>query len=153
MANTYTQIHIQVVFAVKYRKAKVKPEWQEELYKYITGIIQSEGHKLLAINGTEDHIHIFFGMRPVQALSDLIMKVKSHSSKWINEKGLSETKFQWQEGFGGFSYGKSQVPGIISYIHGQEEHHRKRNFLEEYKEMLKTFEVEFDEQYIFVEPF
>ena len=152
MANTYTQIHIQAIFAVKYRKAMVGPIWQDELYKYITGIIQSEGHKLLAINGTTDHIHILFGMRPIQALSDLIMKVKSHSSKWINEKGLTSTKFQWQEGFGGFSYGKTQVPGVISYIHKQEEHHRKRNFLEEYKEILEFFEVEYNVQYIFIEP-
>jgi putative transposase len=152
MANTYTQIHIQAVFAVKYRRAMILPDWKNEMYKYITGIVQSEGHKMLAINGMEDYIHIFFGMRPVQALSDLVNKIKSHSSIWINEQGLTRSKFRWQEGFGGFSYGKFQVPSIINYVFNQEEHHRKRNFLEEYKDLLNEFEVDYNDRYIFTEP-
>lgn len=103
MANTYTQIHIQAIFAVQNRECLIQKEWQEELYKYITGIIQNQGHKLLQINGMSDHLHIFFGMRPNQSLSDLIKKVKGDSSLWINEKGFLKNKFSWQSGFGAFS--------------------------------------------------
>jgi REP element-mobilizing transposase RayT len=152
MANTYTQIHIHVVFAVKFRKALIQHEWKDELYKYITGTIQSEGHKLLAVNGMTDHIHILFGQRPNQSLSDLMSRIKGHSSKWINEKGFTHEKFQWQEGYGAFSYEKTTVPRVIAYILNQDEHHRKQTFLEEYLDFLKTFEIDYDEAYIFHEP-
>jgi putative transposase len=109
MANTYTQIHIQTIFAVKRRK-----EWKDELYKYITGIIQAHGHKLLAINGMSDHLHIFFGMRPIQSLSDLMQDIKGSSSKWINEKRFINDRFEWQEGYGAFSYSKSQTADVIA---------------------------------------
>lgn len=149
MANTYTQIHIQAVFAVQNRKSIIHSSWKDELYKYITGIIQNQNHKLLVINGTEDHIHMLFGFRPVQSLSDLIQDVKGCSSRWINEKNFQKSRFSWQEGVGAFSYSKSQLNSIIGYIKNQDEHHRKTTFIEEYIEILRQFEVEFDERYIF----
>lgn len=149
MANTYTQIHIQAVFAVQNRQCLIQKEWEAELYKYITGIVQNQGHKLLQINGMPDHVHAFFGMRPIQSLSDLMKKIKGESSTWINQKGFLKNKFSWQEGYGGFSYGKSQVPSVIRYIQNQKEHHQKKTFIEEYVDFLNAFEVDYDERYIF----
>jgi putative transposase len=130
MANTFTQIHIQTVFCVENRKSLIKPDWKDELYKYITGIIQENGHKLLIINGMPDHIHLFFGFRPTQSLSDLMQEVKAGSSKWINEKKFIKEKFSWQAGYGGFSYSKSHVESVIDYIKNQERHHQKKTFLQ-----------------------
>jgi len=152
MANTYTQIHLQVIFAVKKQNRANSKEWKDELYKYITGIIQSQDHKLLAINGMPDHLHIFFGMRPIQSLSDLMQDVKQDSSKWINNKNFTKEKFEWQQGFGAFSYSKSQASRVIAYVQNQEVHHRKITFLEEYKSFLEKFEIEYDERYIFKIP-
>ena len=149
MANTYTQIHIQAIFAVQNRQCLIQKEWKDELYKYITGIIQNYDHKLLQINGMSDHIHIFFGMRPKQSLSDLMKIVKGESSEWINNKKFLPDHFSWQAGFGGFSYAKSQVPEVIRYIQNQEDHHKKKTFIEEYFDFLKAFEIEYDERYIF----
>lgn len=149
MANTYTQIHIQAVFSVQDRNSIIKRSFKNELYKYITGIIQNNGHKVLAINGMPDHVHIFFGMRPTQALSDLMQDVKGDSSKWINQRGFINGKFSWQEGYGGFSYSKSQVDNVIDYIKRQEIHHRRKTFTEEYLEFLEKFEVPYNERYIF----
>lgn len=149
MANTYHQIHIQVIFAVKKRTGLLQKEWRDELFKYTTGIVQKHGHKLLAINGMPDHVHIFFGMRPTQSLSDLIQDVKGSSSRWINEKKFIKEKFEWQEGFGAFSYSKSQATAVIAYIENQEAHHRKISFLDEYKKFLEKFEVDYDERYVF----
>jgi len=149
MANTYTQIHIQAVFSVQNRDCIIKQSWKNELYQYITGIIQNYGHKVLAINGMPDHIHVFFGMRPTQSLSDLIQDVKGDSSKWINQKKFIRSHFSWQEGFGGFSYSKSHVDSVIDYIKNQEIHHHKKSFIEEYLEFLEKFEVPYDERYIF----
>jgi REP element-mobilizing transposase RayT len=149
MANTYTQIHIQAVFAVQNRDCIIGKQWKDELYKYITGIIQNHNHKLLAINGMPDHLHIFFGMRPTQSIADLMQQVKGDSSKWINEKKFIRSKFSWQEGYGAFSYGKSQVHQVIKYIQEQENHHKKKTFIEEYKKFLMAFEIEYDERFIF----
>ena len=149
MANTYTQIHIQAIFAVQNRQALIQNEWKDELYKYITGIVQNHNHKMLQINGMPDHLHLFFGMRPTQSISDLMKIVKGDSSKWINEKGFLKTKFSWQAGFGAFSYAKSQVPKVIKYIQNQEEHHKRKTFIEEYVDFLKAFEIDYDERYIF----
>ena len=149
MANTYTQIHIQAVFSVQDRNSIIKRSFKNELYKYITGIIQNNGHKVLAINGMPDHVHIFFGMRPTQFLSDLMQDVKGDSSKWINQRGFIIGKFSWQEGYGGFSYSKSQVDNVIDYIKHQEIHHRRKTFTEEYLEFLEKFEVPYNERYIF----
>ncbi len=152
MANTYTQIHIQAVFAVKARIGLIQNVWKDDLYKYITGIVQIHKHKMLAINGMPDHVHVFFGMRPTQSLSDLLQDIKGGSSKWINKNKFINGHFEWQEGYGAFSYSKSHVDQVISYIRNQEEHHRKQTFLEEYKDFLEKFEVEFDERYIFKQP-
>ena len=152
MANTYTQIHIQLVFAVKHRDALINSSFKDELYKYIAGIIKNHNHKLLAINGMSDHIHIFIGMRPTQSLSDLLQDIKGNSSKWINEKKFLKVNFEWQEGYGAFSYSKSQVNNVINYIKNQEQHHSVKTFREEYLEFLKLFEVDHDERYIFKEP-
>ncbi|NJW54020.1 IS200/IS605 family transposase [Salinimicrobium oceani] len=152
MANTYTQIHLQLVFAVKFRSCLIQPSWKDELYKYITGIISSNEHKLLAIGGMPDHLHILIGMRPDQSVSQLLKEVKGSSSKWINERKFLSRHFSWQEGFGAFSYSKSDLPKVISYIQHQEEHHRKKNFQEEYLDLLKEFQVKFDERYILKNP-
>jgi putative transposase len=151
MANTFTQVHIQFVFAVKYRAALIESTWKEELHKYITGIFQSNNHKMIKVNSMRDHIHIFIGMRPHQAVSSLIQNVKTESSKWIKQKGHSPN-FSWQEGYGGFSYSRSHVQDVIHYIENQEAHHKKQRFLEEYQAMLKAFAIDYDDQYIFKEP-
>jgi len=152
MANTYTQLHIQFVFAVKYRAASIEKEWKDELHKYITGIIQENGHKMLQVNSMPDHIHIFIGMRPTQSVASLVQNVKAESSKWVKDRKFCTSPFAWQEGYGAFSYSKSHVPDVIRYIQNQEAHHQKETFLEEYKKILKAFEIEYDEQYIFKEP-
>ena len=151
MANTYTQIHMQCVFAVKYRASVINKNWQDRLHKYIIAIINNNGHKLLSINSMPNHLHLFFGMRPNQSLSDLMRLVKGDSSEWINNEKLTAGKFRWQEGYGAFSYSKSHVDNVVKYILNQEEHHRKKTFLEEYKLMLQKFEVDYEEQYIFKE--
>ena len=149
MANTYTQIHLQIVFAVKYREALILPAWKERLYQYITGIIQHNEHKMLQINGMSDHIHLLIGMRPTQSVSSLVQNVKTESSKWINDNKFCPQHFAWQEGYGAFSYSKSHVPDVIRYIQNQEIHHQKESFFDEYLKLLKAFEVQFDEKYIF----
>lgn len=149
MANTYTQIHIQVVFAVQNRGSLIQPEWEDSLYGYITGIIQNHGHRVLQINGMPDHVHVLLGMKSDQALSDLIKQVKQDSTKWINQQRLVRGRFSWQAGYGAFSYSKSQVPKVIKYIQNQKEHHKKKSFREEYLEFLKAFQIDFNESYIF----
>jgi putative transposase len=149
MANTYTQIHMQCVFTVQNRYCIIGENWNNQLYKYITGIIQNNGHKVLAINGMPDHVHVLFGMRPTQSLSDLMQDIKGDSSKWINDMKFMKARFSWQEGYGGFSYSKSHVSQVIKYIIDQERHHRKKTFIEEYLEFLEKFEVPYDERYIF----
>jgi len=149
MANTYTQIHIQAVFTVQNKHCIIRSNWEEKLFQYITGIVQNNGHKILAINGMPDHIHIFFGMRPNQALSDLLQDIKGSSSKWINNKQFINGKFSWQAGFGAFSYSKSHVDNVINYIKNQKTHHEKHTFIEEYLDFLEKFEIPFDERYIF----
>jgi REP element-mobilizing transposase RayT len=151
MPNTYFKLHIQFVFAVKYRAGLIQGEWKEDLHKYITGIFQQNNHKMLQINSMPDHIHIFIGMRPHQSISALVQNVKTESSKWVKAKNLCKGSFNWQEGYGAFSYSKSHVPNVIRYIQNQEIHHRKEKFLDEYRKMLQLFEVDYDEQYLFKE--
>jgi REP element-mobilizing transposase RayT len=148
MANTYTQIYLQFVFAVKDRNSLIQPEWKDELFKYITGIIQTNKHKLIAINGISDHIHVFIGYKPHQLIPELLQDVKGNSSKWINERQFVTGKFQWQEGYGAFSYSHSQIDAVVKYIQNQDEHHRKKSFQEEYSDFLKRFNVLHDERYI-----
>lgn len=129
MANTYTQIHIHFVFAVKYRAGIIQSSWKDDLYKYVTGIVQNNKHKMLVINGVEDHVHLLVGVRPAQSISDLMQDVKGGSSKWINDNRLASGRFEWQEGYGAFSYSKSQLPTVIGYIQNQETHHKKRAYM------------------------
>ena len=149
MANTYTQIYIQVVFAVQGRYNMIRKEHKEELNKFITGIIRNKKQKLIAINNMPDHAHIFIGMKPSIALSDLVRDIKNNSSTFINEKKWVRRKFNWQEGFGAFSYGHSQMDAVVKYIQNQEEHHARKTFKEEYLELLKRFHVDYDEKYLF----
>ena len=151
MSNTYTQLHIQFVFAVKYRAALIQKPWKDELHQYITGIFQANDHKILQINSMPDHIHILVGMRPTQSISSLVQNVKTESSKWIKDRKFCAASFAWQSGYGAFSYSKSHVPDVIRYIQNQEAHHQKETFLDEYRHFLKVFEIEYDEQYIFNE--
>jgi len=152
MSDTFTQIHLHCVFAVKYRQALISKSWQERLHKYIIGIVNNSGHQVLSINSMPDHIHLFFGMRPRQSLSELMQFVKGDSSEWINKERFVSGKFRWQEGYGAFSYKKSDVDMVVKYILNQQEHHRKKTFLEEYRELLKEFEINFEDQHIFKEP-
>jgi putative transposase len=149
MANTYTQIYIHVVFAVQARESLIKAEWKEELFKYIAGILNNQKTKLIAIGGVEDHIHILFGMNPTIALSDLVREVKASSSKFINEEKFVRGKFYWQEGFGAFSYSRSQIDAVAKYILNQEQHHSIKSFKDEYVALLNRFEVEYDDRYLF----
>ena len=149
MGNTYTQIHIQTVFSVQNDNCIIGNSWKEELYRYITGIIQNNEHKVLAINGMPDHIHILIGMRPVQSLSELMQDIKGDSSRWINQKTFLKNRFSWQEGYGAFSYSKSHIGNVIDYIRNQEIHHKKKTFIEEYLDFLKKFGIDYDERFIF----
>ncbi len=149
MPNTFTQIYVQTVFTVKNRLSVIMPSWKDELYKYMTGIVQNNGHKLIAINGTSDHVHLFVGLKPSQSLSELMQDVKGDSSKWINSKGFVKGHFEWQAGFGAFSYAHSQIDNVVKYINNQELHHKKETFLQEYLRFLNEFEVQYDERYIF----
>jgi len=149
MANTYTQIHIHAICAVQNRQSLIHRSWEEELYRYITGIVQNDGHKMLQINGMPNHFHMLLGLRPTQALSDVMKRVKGESSKWINRNKLAAGRFSWQEGFSGFSYSKSQLPQVIKYIQNQKLHHEKKSFKQEYLELLKKWEVDYDERYLF----
>ena len=149
MADTYSQIYIQTVFAVQNRDAIIQSAWEEELYKYITGIVQNKGQKMLAINGTSNHIHFLIGMKPTCCLSDLVREIKKSSNTFIKEKKFTPYNFQWQEGFGAFSYSHSQLTDVIQYIENQKEHHKKRTFKDEYLEFLKAFEIEYKDEYLF----
>lgn len=149
MADTFSQIYIQTVFAVQNRNALIQSAWEEELYKYITGIVQNKGQKMLAINGTSSHIHFFIGMKPTCCLSDLVRDIKKSSNSFIKEKQFTSFNFQWQEGFGAFSYSHSQLTDVIRYIENQKEHHKNQTFKDEYLAFLKMFEIEFKNEYLF----
>jgi len=149
VANTYTQIYIQVVFAVEGRQSLVLPEHNDELQNYVAGIVSAQKQKLIAINNMPDHLHLLVGMRPDSCLSDLVREVKASSSKFINEKRWMVGRFSWQEGFGAFSYSRSQLGKVIRYIENQQIHHAKHSFRHEYVELLEKFGVEYDARYIF----
>ncbi len=149
MANTYSQIYVHVVFAVQGRQSLIKTEWKEELYKYIAGIISNHEQKLIAIGGIEDHIHILIGLKPNCELSKLMGEIKANSSRFINNKKFVKGKFYWQEGFGAFSYSRSQLDDVIGYIENQPAHHAKQTFSDEYETLLRKFDVEYDKRYLF----
>jgi putative transposase len=149
MPETFTQIYIQIVFAVKGRQSLIGPQWEEELYKYISGIVRNKEQKLLAINGMPDHIHLLIGMKPTCCLSDLIREVKKASNQFVNEKRFSRSKFEWQAGFGAFSYSHSNLNAVIAYIQNQKHHHQKKSFRYEYLEFLAKFDISFKDEYLF----
>lgn len=149
MANTYTQIYLHIVFAVEGRQNLIASAHNDELQKYITGIVTAQKHKLIAINNMPDHLHLLVGLRPDAALSDLVRDVKAGSSKFVNERRWVVGRFSWQEGFGAFSYSRSQLGTVIRYIENQPKHHAKKSFREEYLEMLEKFGVEYDRRYVF----
>ena len=149
MANTYTQIYVQIVFAVQGRQSLIQPERNDELQKYITGIVTKQGQKLIAINNVPDHMHILIGQKPTMALSDLVREIKAGSSGFINERRWVSGRFSWQEGFGAFSYGHSQLGTVIRYIQNQQRHHQRRSFAEEYEQLLERFQIPHDERYVF----
>ena len=149
MAKTYSQIYIHLVFAVKNELYQINSEKKKDLYKYIEDIITEKNQKLISINGSFDHIHLFISLKPEMKLSDLVRIVKSKSSKFINENNWTNGKFEWQKGYGAFSYSYSQIPEIIKYIETQEEEHNKKSFKEEYIELLNKFNIGYDENYLF----
>ena len=149
MANTFSQIYIQTVFAVSGRESLIKPTFKEELYKYIAGVVRNQKQKLIAINGVSDHVHILIGLRPAMALADLVENIKTDSSKFINRNKWVHGRFNWQEGYGAFSYGHSQLDRVIRYIQNQERHHHRQSFRNEYMSLLRKFDIGFDEKYVF----
>ncbi len=149
MGNTFTQMYIQVVFAVRNRNALIQQSWEERLFQYITAIVQANGQKMLAINGMPDHIHFFIGMKPTCCLSDLVREIKKSSTALIKDKKIVSYPFNWQEGFGAFSYSHSQLDNVIAYIMNQKQHHKKKTFKEEYIGFLEKFNVEFKDEYLF----
>ena len=149
MPNTYSQIYIQIVFTVKGRENLIDKNHKEELQKFISGIVQNRKQKLLAIYAMPDHIHILVGIKPNIAISDLVRDIKAGSSKFINDNRWINGKFNWQEGFGAFSYSRNQIDNVIKYIANQEAHHKKTSFRDEYIDFLKTYEIDYDENYLF----
>ena len=149
MANTYTQIYVQIVFAVKGRENLIHEKHRDELEKYICGIVNNKESKPLAIYCNPDHLHILIGLNPNTSVSDITRDIKANSSKWINEKKFIVGKFSWQEGYGAFTYAKSQIDAVAKYIHNQPQHHQKKSFKEEYLAILNKAEIEFEEKYLF----
>jgi REP element-mobilizing transposase RayT len=147
--STYSQLYIHLVFAVKGRQSLITSDFDVRLYQYISGIVRGKGQKMLAIDGMPDHIHIFIGFRPEVCLSDLVREIKKASNAFINDNKLSRTKFYWQEGYGAFSYSHSDIDRVVRYILKQKEHHKKLTFREEYVDLLKKFDVQYEDKYLF----
>lgn len=149
MANTYTQLNVHAVFSVKGRGNFISKEWRDELYRYIAGTLTETKNYSLSVGGYCDHVHIFFELNPANAVSDVLRNVKAKSSKWINTRNFVAGKFEWQAGYGAFTYSRSQRNKVINYIMKQEEHHKKRTFKEEYLELLKNNDIKYNDTYIF----
>ena len=150
MANTYTQVYVQIVFAVKHRQHLIHKSWKDELYKYICGIINGKAQRVYAIGGVEDHIHILVSLKPDMSISELVREIKACSSKWVNEKGFALGKFQQQGGFGAFSYQGDALENLIRYINNQEQHHQKNKFKDEYIALMQQYNIDYNEKYLFV---
>lgn len=149
MANTYHQVYLQTVFAVKYRNAVIDSVWKHKLLGVIGNLINETGCKTIIVNGVEDHVHCFLGLRPVVSIAELMKAVKSKSSKYINDHALTRNRFEWQEGYGVFSYSHDSIANVFTYIQKQEEHHKKQTLKDEYLDLLREFNVAYDEQYTF----
>jgi len=149
MANTYTQFYVHLIFAVKNRDALIHKKWQERVEQYITGIVQQYGHKLIAIGSMPGHIHILIGYNLNQLIPELVERIKTGSNKWINSNHMLNSRFEWQKGYGGFTYSKSQIDKVVKYILNQEQYHKKRSFREEYLDILIKNQIEFFDNYLF----
>ncbi|MVM30389.1 IS200/IS605 family transposase [Spirosoma sp. HMF4905] len=149
MANTYHQVYIQAVFAVKYRAAIIDKTWQNDLFAVIGNLINETGCQTIIVNGVDDHVHCFIGLKPTVSISELMKAIKAKSPKWINETALVPSRFEWQGGYGAFSYSRSHIDNVYRYIQNQAEHHQKQTFREEYLNFLRKFDVPYDERYIF----
>ena len=149
MAGTFSQIYIQYVFAVKGRANLLQKSWRDEVFHYMAGIIKQKNQKPIIINGVEDHVHIFVGLKPSMNIAELVRDIKNNSSNFINEKKYVNGRFAWQEGYGAFSYASSQVDNVYQYIARQETHHQNKTFKEEYIDFLQKFEIDYDEKYLF----
>jgi putative transposase len=149
MPGTFSQIYIQVVFAVKRRENLLQKPWRDEVFKYMSGIIKEKNQKPIIVNGVTDHVHLFIGLKPVISLSDLVRDVKNNTTNFVNDRKFLNTKFSWQEGYVAFSYSHSQLDTVYQYILNQEEHHKKKTFKAEYLDLLEKFEIEYDEKYLF----
>jgi len=149
MANTYTQIYVQIVFAVQGRQNLISEGIREKVEKYICGIVSNKKSKPIAIYCNPDHLHILIGLHPSISVSDMTRDIKASSSKWMNEEKMIIGKFKWQEGFGAFSYSKSQIDAVVKYIANQPEHHKKTTFKDEYIQFLRNFEIEYNEKYLY----
>ena len=152
MANTYHQIYLQAVFRVKYQKAMINKLWENQLFAVIGNLINESNAKTIIVNGIEDHVHCFFALKPVMSVAELMKTVKAKSSKYVNDNNLTPHRFEWQEGYGVFSYRQRDVDTIYHYIKNQEEHHKIKSFNEEYKETLMEFCVQYDTRYLFRDP-
>ena len=149
MSNTYSQIYIHIVFAVKGRENLILSHWRDDLYKYIAGIISNKNQKTIIVGGATDHIHAFVGLKPSMTISDLARDIKNNSSRFINDRKLVNGRFSWQEGYGAFSYSSSDIRTLYNYILNQEQHHKKKNFKDEYLDLLKDYEIAYNEKYLF----
>ncbi|RAI89374.1 IS200/IS605 family transposase [Algoriphagus yeomjeoni] len=149
MAGTFSQVYLQYVFAVKGRENLLLKPWREEVFKYISGIIEGKKQKSIIVNGVSDHVHVFVGLKPSMSISDLIRDVKNNSSNFINKRGFVQNHFDWQDGYGVFSYSHSQLNQVYKYILNQENHHKKVSFRDEYYAFLKKFEIDHEEKYLF----
>lgn len=149
MPDVFSQIYIQVVFAVKNRQALIMPDWEEHLYRYTTGVVETRGHKMLAINGMPDHVHLFIGLKPAESLSGLVREIKNSTNDFIRENKFSKFHFEWQAGYGAFSYSRSQVDAVCTYILNQKEHHQKQSFEQEFLKILSNLEVEIGKKTLF----
>ncbi|HAD11838.1 MAG TPA: IS200/IS605 family transposase [Saprospirales bacterium] len=149
MADVFSQLYIQTVFAVKHRQALILPEWEIKLHKYITGTVENRGHKMLAINGMPDHIHLFFGLKPSESISELVREIKKSSNDFVKTEGLSPFKFEWQAGFGAFTYSRSHIDAVCRYISNQKRHHQRQTFEEEFFKMLEDFHVDLGQKKMF----
>ena len=149
MANTFSQIYLQFVFAVKHRQSLITKEHKEELHRYITGLVQNRNAKMLAVHCMPDHIHLFVGIKPVVFIPDFVKEIKVESNEFINNKNWVDEKFNWQEGYGVFSYSHSQIDAVVKYVLNQEKHHQKKTFRQEYHQLLEKFKIPFEEKYLF----
>ena len=147
--GSFSQLYVQIVIVVKYRNALLKKDFRDTVFKYISGIITNNGHKTIIVNGVEDHVHIFIGLNPKESISDLVRDIKKDSSRFINQNNLTPIRFHWQSGYGAFSYSRSAIVNVYKYIENQEEHHRKKTFKDEYVELLKYYEVCFEDRFLF----